>query len=112
MKMVFPAYTKGTTTLLAAILGLAEKEGVRNILESQWGQAFTEQTHHRITGNTAKASRFEGEMREIATTFENAGLPGAFHAAAAEVFEQLALFKDKPAADIVELVKALNQPSN
>ena len=34
MKMVFPAYTKGTTTLLAAILGLAEKEGVRNILES------------------------------------------------------------------------------
>ena len=49
-------------------------------------------------------------MREIATTFENAGHSGAFHAA--EVFEQLALFKDKPAADIVELVKALNQPSN
>ena len=83
MKMVFPAYTKGTTTLLAAILGVAEKEGVRNILESQWGQAFTEQTHHRITGNTAKASRFEGEMREIVATFENASLTGGFHSAVA-----------------------------
>jgi len=112
MKMVFAAYTKGTTALLAAILGVAEKEGVRNTLESQSGQTFTEQAHQRITGNAAKAWRFEGEMREIATTFENAGLPGGFHAAAAEVFEQLALFKDKPAADIVKLLKALNQPSN
>jgi len=112
MKMVFAAYTKGTTALLAAILGVAEKEGVRNILESQWGQTFTEQAHQRITGNAAKAWRFAGEMREIATTFENAGLPDGFHAAAAEVFEQLALFKDKPAADIVELLKAINQPNN
>ena len=112
MKMVFSAYTKGTTALLAAILGVAEKEGVRNTLESKSGQTFTEQAHQRITGNSAKAWRFEGEMREIATTFENAGLPGGFHAAAAEVFEQLALFKDKPAADIVKLLKALNQPSN
>ena len=83
MKMVSSAYTKGTTALLAAILGVAEKEGVRNILESQWGQAFTEQTHQRITGNAAKAWRFEGEMREIAATFENAGLPGGFYSAAA-----------------------------
>ena len=112
MKMVSPAYTKGTTALLAAILGVAEKEGVRNILESQWGQAFTEQTHQRITGNAAKAWRFEGEMREIAATFENAGLPGGFHSAAAEVFEKLSQFKNEPTADIVELMKALNQPDN
>jgi 3-hydroxyisobutyrate dehydrogenase-like beta-hydroxyacid dehydrogenase len=109
MKMVFAAYTKGTTALLTAILGVAEKEGVRNVLESQWGQAFTEQTHQRVVSNSAKAWRFEGEMREIAATFENAGLPGGFHAAAAEVFDQLAQFKDEPAADIVELLKALNQ---
>ena len=109
MKMVFAAYTKGTTALLAAILGVAEKEGVRNVLESQWGQAFTEQTHQRVVSNSAKAWRFEGEMREIAATFENAGLPGGFHAAAAEVFDQLAQFKDEPAADIVELLKVLNQ---
>ena len=112
MKMVFSAYTKGTTALLAAILGVAEKEGVRNILESQWGQAFTEQTHQRITGNAAKAWRFEGEMREIAATFENAGLPGGFYSAAAEVFEKLSQFKNEPTAYIVELMKALNQPDN
>ncbi|MDE0989388.1 MAG: DUF1932 domain-containing protein, partial [Pseudomonadales bacterium] len=109
MKMVFAAYTKGTTALLAAILGVAEKEGVRNVLESQWGQTFTEQTHQRVVANSAKAWRFEGEMQEIAATFENAGLPGGFHAAAAVVFERLAQFKDEPAADIVELLKALNQ---
>ena len=110
MKMVFAAYTKGTTALLAAILGVAEKEGVRNVLESQWGQTFTEQTHQRVVANSAKAWRFEGEMQEIAATFENAGLPGGFHTAAAAVFERLAQFKDEPAADIVELLKALNQP--
>jgi 3-hydroxyisobutyrate dehydrogenase-like beta-hydroxyacid dehydrogenase len=112
MKMVFAAYTKGTTALLAAILGVAEKEGVRNVLESRWGQTFTEQTHQRVVANSAKAWRFEGEMQEIAATFENAGLPGGFHAAAAVVFERLAQFKDEPAADIVELLKALNQSRN
>ncbi|MDA0271944.1 MAG: DUF1932 domain-containing protein [Proteobacteria bacterium] len=109
MKMVFAAYTKGTTALLAAILGVAEKEGVRHILESQWGQTFAEQTHQRVLGNSAKAWRFKGEMLEIADTFENAGLPGGFHTAAAEVFEQLAQFKDKPAADMAQLLKALNR---
>jgi len=109
MKMVFAAYTKGSIALLTAILGVAEKEGVRNVLESEWGLAFTEQTHQRVVANSAKAWRFEGEMREIAATFENAGLPGGFHAAAAVVFGQLAQFKDKPAQDILELLKALNQ---
>ena len=109
MKMVFAAYTKGTTALLAAILGVAEKEGVRSVLESQWGQTFTEQTYQRVVANSAKAWRFEGEMQEIAATFENAGLPGGFHTAAAAVFERLAQFKDEPAVDIVELLKALNQ---
>ena len=112
MKMVFAAYTKGTTALLAAILGLAEKEGVRNVLESQWRQSFTEQTHQRVVANSAKAWRFEGEMKEIAATFENAGLPGGFHTAAADVFERLAQFKDEPAANIVELLKALNRSDN
>lgn len=112
MKIVFAAYTKGTTALLTAILSVAEREGVRNLLESQWGSAFTKQAHQRVTDNSAKAWRFEGEMREIAATFEKAGLPGGFHAAAAEVFEQLVQFKDEPAANIVELLEALGQPGN
>ena len=51
-------------------------------------------------------------MREIAATFENAGLPGGFHSAAPEVFEELSQSKNEPTADIVELMKALNQPDN
>jgi len=33
-------------------------------------------------------------MREIAATFEAAGLPGGFHNAAADICERLASFKD------------------
>jgi len=111
MKMVFAAYTKGSTALLTAILGVAEKEGVRSVLEQQWGAEFTEQSHRRVTGNSAKAWRFTGEMREIADTFETAGLSGGFHNAAAEVFEQLAGFKDEPAEDIETLLlKLLAKP--
>jgi hypothetical protein len=33
-------------------------------------------------------------MREIAATFETAGLPGGFHNAAADVCERLVSFKD------------------
>ncbi|MGV0035897.1 MAG: DUF1932 domain-containing protein [Candidatus Azotimanducaceae bacterium WSBS_2022_MAG_OTU7] len=109
MKMMFAAYTKGTTALLAAILGAAEKEGVRNVLESRWGPVFTAQTHQQVVDDSAKAWRFEGEMREIAATFEAADLPGGFHTAAADVFAQLTRFKDDPAADIAELLKVLNQ---
>ncbi|MFP6808046.1 MAG: DUF1932 domain-containing protein [Pseudomonadales bacterium] len=98
LKMTFAAYTKGSTALLSAILAVAEKEGVRDALEQQWGEEFTRETHRRVTGNTAKAWRFAGEMREIAATFSGTGMPEGFHLAAAELFESLAEYKgqDKP----------------
>jgi hypothetical protein len=43
---------------------------------------------------TAKAWRFAGEMDEIASTFESAGLPSGFHQAAGEVCTRLDGFKD------------------
>jgi 3-hydroxyisobutyrate dehydrogenase-like beta-hydroxyacid dehydrogenase len=110
IKMVFAAYTKGSIALLSAILGVAEKEGVRDLLEHQWGEAFTQTTHKQLVGTSAKAWRFAGEMREIASTFEQAGMPDGFHEAAAETFEKLAAFKDSPAEDIerllIELLKS------
>ena len=52
--------------------------------------------------------RFAGEMREIAATFEGAGMPGGFHNAAADVFESLAVFKDTPTPpDIEDYLKTL-----
>jgi 3-hydroxyisobutyrate dehydrogenase-like beta-hydroxyacid dehydrogenase len=98
LKMTFAAYTKGSTALLAAILAVAEANGVRAALEAQWSHGdspFARQTQGRVRGATAKAWRFEGEMHEIAATFEQAGLPGGFHQAAAEVYHRLAAFKDE-----------------
>jgi 3-hydroxyisobutyrate dehydrogenase-like beta-hydroxyacid dehydrogenase len=104
LKMGYAAYTKGTTALLTAILGLVEKEGVRADLARQWGDTFTTQTVRRVCANTAKAWRFVGEMHEIAATFKGAGLPGGFHEAAAEVYERLEAFKDHTEPPAIESV--------
>jgi 3-hydroxyisobutyrate dehydrogenase-like beta-hydroxyacid dehydrogenase len=99
LKMCYAAYSKGTTALLAAILATAESLGVRKELYQQWDMddaSFSEQTNRRATRVTAKAWRFEGEMHEIASTFQEAGLPNGFHEAAAEIYHRLADFKDAP----------------
>lgn len=106
LKMTFAAYTKGSTALLMAILAVAEKEGVRDQLEAQWGESFTGQTHHRVTTNAAKAWRFVGEMEEIARTFDGIGLPG-FHGTAADVYSRLAEFKDAPPPAVETLLASL-----
>jgi len=111
LKMTFAAYTKGSTALLTSILAVAEKAGVRADLERQWGDSFADQTRRRVAGNTAKAWRFAGEMREISATFEAAGIPGDFHRGAAEIFERLSQFKDRPEVpNIDEVLQALLDP--
>jgi hypothetical protein len=57
-----------------------------------------------VCSDTAKAWRFEGEMYEIAATFREAGLPGEFHQAAAQVYKRLAVFKDRDASPAIEEV--------
>ena len=109
LKMCYAAYTKGSTALLSAILAVAETLDVREELANQWsrgGSDFAEKTNRRVRGVTAKAWRFAGEMKEIASTFESAGMPGEFHAAAAEVYRRIASFKDAqevpPLADVLK----------
>jgi hypothetical protein len=46
-----------------------------------------------------KAWRFEGEMHQLADSFEAAGLPDGFLRAAAEVYGRLAQFKDSTDVD-------------
>jgi 3-hydroxyisobutyrate dehydrogenase-like beta-hydroxyacid dehydrogenase len=97
LKMCYAAYSKGTTALLAAILALAEASGVRDELSAQWERdepGFSEQAERRARRVTTKAWRFAGEMDEIASTCESAGLPGGFHAAAGEVYQRLSHFKE------------------
>jgi hypothetical protein len=48
-------------------------------------------------------------MEEIAEAFEDAGLPGGFHKAAAELCARLDSFKDRtdPAPTIAEVIESL-----
>ena len=107
MKMCYAAYTKGTAALLTAILGVADLHRVRLELEGQWGDDFAIRTYHHLTASSGKAWRFVGEMREIADTFQESGMPGGFHLAAAEIYERLARFKDEPADKVEDIIAAL-----
>lgn len=100
LKMCYSAYAKGTTALLCAVLAAAERLEVYDALVEQWnhdGEGFAEDAARRVRGSARKAWRFEGEMGEIATTFQEAGLPGDFHSAAAEIYRRLAGFQGSPA---------------
>ena len=112
LKMCYAAYTKGSTALLCAILGTAEVSGVLHHLEHQWerdGAGLAERAMRQARGVTAKAWRFVGEMEEISATFEEAGMPGGFHQAAADVYRRLAKFRgltETPA--LSEVLQALH----
>jgi hypothetical protein len=57
---------------------------------------------------TAKAWRFEGEMIEIASTFDEADLPDGFHQAAGEIYQRMAKFKDSnETPPLEEVLRAL-----
>ena len=112
LKMCYAAYTKGSTALLSAVLAAAETMGVRSQLEQQWANhwpGFAEETHKRIRNVTAKAWRFSGEMKEISSTFQHAGMPPGFHQAAEEIYNRLGHYKDastKPSLEeVLESIK-------
>jgi 3-hydroxyisobutyrate dehydrogenase-like beta-hydroxyacid dehydrogenase len=109
LKMCYAAYTKGTTALLCAILATADTLDVREELLQQWARDwpdFDEQAVRRARRVTAKAWRFAGEMEEISATFREAGLPGEFHAGAADIYQRIAHFKDAPDLPSLEDVLA------
>lgn len=97
LKMCYAAYSKGTTALLGAIVAASEALGVREELYQQWdmdNEGFSKQVNQRVARVTAKAWRFEGEMKEIADTLREAGMPGEFHEAAGEIYHRMSGFKD------------------
>jgi 3-hydroxyisobutyrate dehydrogenase-like beta-hydroxyacid dehydrogenase len=97
LKMCYAAYTKGTTALLCAILATAESLNIREELYQQWDmdeEGSSDQITRRVQRVTAKAWRFEAEMKEIAATFREAGLPDGFHLSASEIYHRIAKFKD------------------
>ena len=97
LKVAYAAWTKCTDALILAIYALAASEGVDKALLEEWGLSQPDLERKSVRAAavaTPKAWRYVGEMREIAATFEAAGLPGGFHNAAADICERLASFKD------------------
>jgi 3-hydroxyisobutyrate dehydrogenase-like beta-hydroxyacid dehydrogenase len=111
LKMCYAAYTKGTTALLSAILATAESLTVREELYQHWDRdepGFSQQVNRRVARVTTKSWRFEGEMKEIAFTFAEAGLPGGFHEAAADIYHRMANFKNSTEVPLLnDVLKAL-----
>ncbi|MEX0827671.1 MAG: DUF1932 domain-containing protein, partial [Haliea sp.] len=115
LKMCFAANTKGTTALQTAVLGAAEKLGVRSALETQWERynpGATEKTHARIRNAARKAWRFTGEMHEIAKTFRQAGMPPDFHLGAADIYARESKFKGAASAPSMEAIVQALQENN
>ena len=113
LKVAYAAWTKCTDMLVLAICALAEHEGVSDALMKEWAisQPDLERKSVRAAAvATPKAWRYVGEMKEIAETFESAGLPAGFHNAAAEISERLTTFKGRvdPAPSVSEVIAALH----
>lgn len=114
LKVAYASWTKGTDALLLAIRAYAAHEGVDDALLEEWriSQPGLEKRCDRAAAvATPKAWRYVGEMEEIAEAFGNAGLPGGFHKAAAELCGRLEAFKDRtdPAPTVTEVIDTLRR---
>ena len=97
MKMCYVAKTKGMTALLCSIVATANELGVWEDLERHWSAEVSgagRKAVEDIRRVTTKAWRFSGEMEEIASTLDFAGLPTGFYKSAAENYRRMAHFKD------------------
>lgn len=97
VKMCYAAYTKGTAALILGIRALAEHYQVSDVLREEWArsqQSLWDRSERMGPGTSRKAWRFAPEMREIAKTFDVAGLPPGFHEAASEIYSRMAKLKD------------------
>lgn len=91
LKMVYAAWTKGSSALLLAIRAVARAEGVEEALLAQWDRSLPrlpEQCAAAARNAVGKGWRYEGEMNEVAETFASAGMPDGFHRAAAEIYRR------------------------
>jgi 3-hydroxyisobutyrate dehydrogenase-like beta-hydroxyacid dehydrogenase len=116
LKIAYAAWTKCTDALVLAILALAAMEGVDKALVEEWNLSQPDLERRSVRAAAVavpKAWRYVGEMREIAATFEAAGLPAGFHNAAAEICERLADFKDRtePPPTVAAVVDTLRASS-
>lgn len=93
LKMVYAGLTKGTWTLHTAVMLAAKQLGVADALIAEFEhsqQGALAAIRGRVPFLPADSARWVGEMEEIASTFEEAGVTSGFHDGAADIFRLLA----------------------
>ena len=93
IKMCYAALTKGTHALQTAVITLAEALGLAEEVRHEF-QTSQEASYQQITSSAPRlpvvAWRYIDEMKQIAQTFEAAGVTPMFHQGAAVVYSHLA----------------------
>ena len=115
LKACYAGWTKTTNALVLAIRAAARSYGVEAALLSEWAMSQPDlraRSEKAAISTAPKAWRFVGEMEEHASTFESAGIPGAFHTAAAQVFTRLAACKDQSTVAVDEVLDAIHEDNS
>lgn len=92
IKMCYASVTKGTSALHAAALTAAEVMGLSEELLAEFSESQGQRLKAMggVNSLSAKAFRWIGEMREIAATYERAGVSPGFHEGAEHIFRLIA----------------------
>ncbi|HET6500399.1 MAG TPA: DUF1932 domain-containing protein [Amycolatopsis sp.] len=92
LKMVYAAWTKGSTAMLLAVRAAARALGVERDLLGEWELSqphLPAQSERSARVGLERGWRWAFELAETGRTFAVAGQPDGFGAAAAEVFARL-----------------------
>jgi len=100
LKMAYAGWTKGLNALVLSVRALARAEGVEVALLDEWqrSQPGALAASERAPLTADKAWRWIAEMREIAASLDEAGLPDGEFVAAAELYRRLSGYKDAAVA--------------
>lgn len=114
LKMSYAGWTKGTMALLMTQYAVAKQQNVEAALLEEWSLSIpglADKLSNAINASAPKAWRFSGEMREIAHTLDDAGLPKGWFDAAAESYQRLSEFKNQTEVDQQAVINALFKQS-
>ncbi len=110
LKMAYAGWSKGSTALLMTQVALARAEGVESAFFDEMELSLPGIREKLASGSVrsaTKAWRFVGEMNEITQSLDDAGLPGAWFAGAADTYSRLADFKDQTGIAQSDIIEAL-----
>jgi 3-hydroxyisobutyrate dehydrogenase-like beta-hydroxyacid dehydrogenase len=110
IKAAYAAYTKGGGALLLAVRAYARALGIEAQLLEEWARSQPGLEARSVDVarlHAPKAWRFSPELHEIAAAFDDAGIPGGFFSAAADVTGRLRAFKDVDTVDPDQVLDAL-----